>query len=138
MIIILCKPRFLNLQYSILEIAYAVLLVSSTSYIEATTKSKWPLFHPDYHVISKFWLKLDRNCWTSSLLKMSISEILQSVLNDPKLNSNDLTRKVPYICTSYKTMGLKFHPFRSIFNRFQDVAYFTIFPLTPTLKFQSF
>ncbi len=30
-----------------------------------------------------------------------------------------------------------FRPFRSMVSRFQDIAHFRIFPLTPTLKFQS-
>ena len=30
-----------------------------------------------------------------------------------------------------------FHPFRSMLSRFQDIAHFMIFRLTPMLKFQS-
>ncbi len=30
-----------------------------------------------------------------------------------------------------------FRPFRSTISRFQDIAHFRIFPLTPMLKFQS-
>ena len=35
------------------------------------------------------------------------------------------------------TPSPKFHPFRYTISRFQDIAHFRIFPLTPRLKFQS-
>ncbi len=63
--------------------------------------------------------------------------IFQSTPNDFKLKSNDLTRKVTLI-SSPKTFRVpNFHPFRSIIKRFQDIAHFIDFPLTPMLKFQS-
>ncbi len=54
----------------------------------------------DWHACHKVWLKLDENRGSSSLLKILTSEILQNAQNDPKLNSNDLTRNVPYIWSS--------------------------------------
>ncbi len=59
------------------------------------------IFSPDYQAFNKAWLISDKNWGSSSLLKILTSEILQSAPNDPKLNSNDLTRKVLYIRSSW-------------------------------------
>ncbi len=52
------------------------------------------------HAFCYVWLNLDENWGSSNLLKILTSEILQSAPNDSKLNSNDLTQKVPYIWSS--------------------------------------
>ncbi len=53
----------------------------------------------DYHIFHKIWL--DENCGSSRSLLNITSDILQSALNDSKLNSKNQTLKVPYICSSW-------------------------------------
>ena len=65
---------------------------------------------------------MDENRGSSCPLKILTSEILRSVLNDPKLNSNDLTQK----STSVSLYGQLF----SRYSTFYD------FPLTPMLNFK--
>ncbi len=87
-----------------------------------------------YHTFRKVWLKLDENYGRSSLLKILTSEILQSALNDPKLNSKNQTQSVLH--TQFlERQGLNFHVSLSIFSHIQDIAHFRIFPLTPMLTF---
>ncbi len=45
----------------------------------------------------------------SSILKILALEILQSALNDPKLNSNNLAWKVSYTYSLYLYQILNFH-----------------------------
>ncbi len=78
---------------------------------------------------------MNENFGSSSVLIILTLEILESAPNDPKLNSNDLTWKVPY--------RWSFLDRDQIFIRFAlrstvlDIAHFMIFPVTPMLKFQS-
>ncbi len=79
---------------------------------------------------------------SSSLLKILTSEIWQSTPNDPKLNPNNLTRKVLYIWSS--TYGVPraasptvFHSFHSTASHFQDIPHVMI-PIDSYVKFQTF
>ncbi len=62
-----------------------------------------------------------------------ISRILKSATNDLRQ-----TRKATYIYTVHIGPRVpNFHPFRSTISHLQDIAHFTIFPLTAMSKFQS-
>ncbi len=75
----------------------------------------------------------NENCWRGSVSKIVESEILQSALNDPKLNSRNQASKVPHIYSLY-------HPESQIFVRFTlRLAIFEIFhnlnfPIDPHVK----
>ena len=83
--------------------------------------------------LCEVWLKSDENCWRSSVSEIVESEILQSALNDPKLNSKNLTLKVSYICALWYPECPKFCPFRSAISRFQDIPHLD-FPIDPHVK----
>ncbi len=91
--------------------------------------------NPDCHAFHKVWLKLDENCGSSSPLKILTLEILKSAPHDTKLNSNVLTRKLPY-------MWRPLHRKSQIFIRFavRPAVFKLLYSLWFTIyvKFQSF
>ena len=64
--------------------------LQSAIYLKFGAKSNGLHFNR-LHAFSKVWLKLNKNFGTSSLLKILISGILKSALNDLKLNSKNQT-----------------------------------------------
>ena len=104
------------------------------------TKKYWVIacIPSNYHTFHKVLLKLDENWGQQQPFENLNIKILQSAPNDPKLNLKNRTRKVHYICTSYnRGVGLKVSFISLCDQHFQDIADFTVFPLTPMLKFQS-
>ena len=105
--------------------------------------SKWPIFFFNVGRIAtkshslysrhKVWLKLNEKCHSNGLLNILTSEFLQSAPNDPKLNSNDLTLKVPRRSCDYESQILSVLLYGQLFSRY---CTFYDFPLTPILNFK--
>ncbi len=99
-------------------------------------KKSQPIFPHNQHSYSEVCLKSDEN-WASRLLRIVTLEILQSTPNDPKPNSrNRASKSTLHMCTVVPRVP-NFCSFCSMISRFQDIAHFGIFPLTPMLKIQS-
>ncbi len=84
------------------------------------------------HLITMLSVRFAWNCFLGKqqLLKIWISGILQSAMNDPKLNSNDLTRKAPYIWNSLDSKSQIFICFslQAAFSRYCTCYDFPIDP----------
>ncbi len=61
---------------------------------------------PDYHIFHTIWLKLDENLGNIIFLNIT-SEILQSALSNPELNSKNRHKKYPTYAV-HRTVNSKF------------------------------
>ncbi len=93
----------------------------------------------DQHTYNKIWLKLNENWGSNSLFENLNIENFEKCTEWPQTKLKESGVKgtcTPPMCTVVPRVP-NFRPFGSTVIRFQDIAQFGIFLLTPVLKFQS-
>ncbi len=105
---------------------------SATKFFGRSAKHLWLYFPYDCLIDHKVWLRSVQNCRSS---------VLESVIKESGSRNRASRYPIIYVhCSTQCTVAPRvtnFRPFRSTISHFQDIAHFTIFPLTPMLKFQS-